>query len=86
MGYQAPVGVIILFCLLLCALYLVRRVASLESQYLQAVLSVNLLAAAHGILVLWFLDVVVPHVLFWVLNRTLRWHSWLWSNKMRFKK
>jgi len=71
-GYKTSRSVIMVFCFVVALAYGVKYVFSLSTPYLKAVFSDNFLSIIHALLVLGFLDVVAPYMLFHVLNFLIR--------------
>jgi hypothetical protein len=78
-GYKAPKGIIILYCLLVVT-YSVFAL-KIENSYLHLIADKEILILAHSIFVLWFLDFVVPPILFHIMNVVI----WLRTKIMRMK-
>lgn len=78
-GYKAPKGIIVLYCLLV-VLYSFFTLTETDS-YLQNIADKELLILAHSIFFLWFLDFVVPPILFGLMNGVI----WIRAKIMRMK-
>jgi hypothetical protein len=71
-GYKASRSVIITFCFFVCLVYLLQYILHLWPRYVEAVFSNNFLAITHAILVLWVLDVIIPRLLFHLMNALIK--------------
>ena len=71
-GYKAAKPVIILFCGVVIMGSLWRYSCGSNGGYLGYVASSNFLSVIHGLFLLWFLDVVIPNLLFWSVNGLIK--------------
>lgn len=76
-GYRAPKNVIILFCAIVVILVAYGYFNRIENGYLKAIASSNLSAIAHGVILLFLLDGLVPELLFRILNGVIKLRWWL---------
>lgn len=83
-GYKASKSVIVVFCILVAIVYAVKFWLGFRSSYLERIASSTLLAPIHLIIVLWFLDMVLPNGLFVALNYLIKWRVILMHRKLRF--
>lgn len=67
-GYKASRRVIILFCFFVAISYAVKYRYGIPTPYLNSIFTDNFLALTHALIILWFLDVVAPLVLFYFIN------------------
>jgi hypothetical protein len=74
-GYKAAKPVIITFCLIIIVIgvYCYNRQSS--ENYLTWLIGQDFLLLAHGIFLIWALDVAIPLLLFWAVNRLIRLKS-----------
>ncbi|MGR8999518.1 MAG: hypothetical protein ACU88J_10790, partial [Gammaproteobacteria bacterium] len=80
-GYKASRAVIILFCVLISVLYATTYFNCYHPPYLESIFKNNFLALTHSLLMLWILDVVIPEVLFQLINLVTKVRT-----KIAFKK
>lgn len=71
-GYKAAKRVIILFCGVVIVVSLWRYFYGCNGGYLGYVASSNFLSVIHGLFLLWFLDVVIPNLLFLSVNGLIK--------------
>lgn len=83
-GYKASKSVIILFCVLVAVIYVIKYKFGLRSEYLESIASSTLLAPIHLIILLWFLDVVLPNGIFLLLNRLIKGRIILMQRKFKY--
>jgi branched-subunit amino acid ABC-type transport system permease component len=67
-GYKAAKSVIVTFCLLVVLASYVAFNSSEIGEYLECVSQNNFLLGIHGLALVWFLDTVIPNLLFRLLN------------------
>lgn len=68
LGYKASKHVVILFCLLVIIFSIYRYNFESKTGYLSWLAEKEFLSTAHGLLVLWGIDVVIPLLLFFIIN------------------
>jgi len=71
-GYKTAKRIVILFCTLITMVEYYRYRSGATGGYLSHVSANNALFIIHSIVVLWILDVVVPILLFWVINGLIK--------------
>ena len=71
-GYKASKPVIIVFCGTVIIISFLRYKFNISGGYLGHIASNNTLSISHGIFFLWFLDVVVPNLIFFLINGTIK--------------
>ncbi|MCK9418355.1 MAG: hypothetical protein M0R70_03135 [Nitrospirae bacterium] len=76
-GYNTARRVIILFCLLVSTSFTWYFLAGVHSKYLKAVFSNSFLSLVFSILIIWTLDVIVPLLLFHMINVGIKLRSTL---------
>jgi hypothetical protein len=81
LGYKASKQVVVLFCILAIAASYYRYMSGTTNDYWSAVGGSEFLSLTHGLFFIWLLDVVVPWVLFWIINGTI----WLRTNVLFMK-
>jgi len=74
-GYNTARRVVILFCSLVVAGYVLYFIFGIENGYIKRIFSNNFLALTHSIFILWFLDVVMPVLLFHFINIIIKTRS-----------
>lgn len=67
-GYKAARNVIILFCVIVTISYAIKYAFGIQTPYLNKVFSESFLALTHALILLWLLDVVIPLLLFRLVN------------------
>jgi hypothetical protein len=67
-GYKTARSVIILFCLIAAVAFFIKYQFGIQTPYLSKVFSDSFLALTHSLILLWFLDVVMPLILFHIIN------------------
>lgn len=72
LGYKAAKSVIIVFCFIVIVTTFWRYKANMSGGYLGHIASNNTLSLIHGLFFIWFLDVVVPYLLFWLINGIIK--------------
>ena len=83
-GYKASKSVVVIFCIMVAIIYAIIYATGLKSGYLDSVFSNFLLAPIHLIILLWFLDVVLPNVLFIVLNWLIKGRIWAMHKRIKY--
>lgn len=71
LGYKASKQVVVLFCILAIAASYYRYVSGITGDYWSGVGGSEFLSLAHGLFFIWLLDIVVPWILFWIINGTI---------------
>lgn len=71
-GYKASRSLIVTFCFLVFIFYLIQYIFPFLPKYIGKIFSTNFLAITHAILFLWVLDVIIPRILFRLLNLLIR--------------
>jgi hypothetical protein len=64
LGYRASKHVVIIFCVLVISLSIYRYFSGASEDYWSEVSNSEALSVVHGLFLLWFLDVVIPQLLF----------------------
>jgi len=84
LGYKASKQVMILFCVtaIFISAYLYRMPTA--NNYYNWLENKQFLFAAHGILLLWLLDAIIPWMLFWVMNFLISVRYKIMFMKLRF--
>lgn len=75
-GYKASKPVIILFCALVSLFSFIRYLFDIKEGYPSYIASNSAKSITHGILALWFLDAIIPYLIFYLINIVI---------KLRFK-
>jgi hypothetical protein len=75
-GYKASKNVIVTFSLLILAGYTLFHFTGMSFPYLTGITNNSLLALAFGIVIISFLDHILPKIFLWLIN---------WLNKLRWK-
>jgi hypothetical protein len=83
-GYKASKGVVILFCGLAIVSTYFRFGAEVTNGYWDSVAGSEFSSLVHGIFFLWFLDVVVPRLIFIAINATIRLRAFITFMQMKF--
>lgn len=71
LGYKASKQVVVLFCALVIGLSISRHENGVTSGYWASVGDNEFLSLIHGLFSIWVLDVVIPWLLFWLINGTI---------------
>lgn len=71
LGYKASKHVVVLFCILAIAVSYFRYSTGIKEDYWFGVGGSEFLSLVHGLFFIWLLDVVVPWLLFWIINGTI---------------
>lgn len=82
-GYKTGSKIIIIFCIISIISYLIYRYVNFNVPYIKKVFSNNLLTLTHSILILWVLDVVLPHLIFNAINMIIKLRNQLITYKTR---
>lgn len=77
LGYKASKAVIIIFSFLTFVGYAIKFRTGLSTPYLRAIFSNSFLALTHSILVVWFLDLILPNLLFFAINGVIKFRAWV---------
>ena len=80
-NYKASRGIIIIFCGIVILLYLARYFFNLKFNYLTKVSSNQFVLLVHSIFFLYLLDVIIPNIIFFLLNRVIKYRT-----RLLFKK
>lgn len=72
LGYKAAKPVIILFCLLIIVMAIYSYNHQAPETYLNWLIEQDFLLVAHGVFLIWILEVVIPMLLFYSINGLLR--------------
>jgi hypothetical protein len=70
-GYKASKQVVVLFCALIIIISFYRYYNSIADDYWSSVDGSEFLSVVHGLFFIWLLDVVIPWLLFWIINGTI---------------
>ncbi len=73
--YKTSKNVIILFCALVFLGFIVWSFSAVKISYFSSIFSHPFLAITHTILILAFLDLVFPNILFGILNFLIKWRA-----------
>ncbi len=68
LGYKASKQVVVLFCALVIIVSFFRYNSGITGDYWSGVGESEFLSLVHGLFFIWLLDVVVPWLLFWIIN------------------
>lgn len=68
LGYKASKRVVVVFCALVITMSYCRYLSGTSEDYWSTVGDSEFLSLAHGLILIWLLDVVAPWVLFWLMN------------------
>lgn len=71
-GYEASKNVIILFCILILLTYILVKTLNIDVPPLKGLITNSITSIALAILVLIFLDEILPCFIFWLLNKVIR--------------
>lgn len=71
-GYKAAKSVIVLFCAFIIAIAYFRYSSGVTGGYVGFVGKSNFLSVIHGLFLLWSLDIVVPIIVFWLINGLIK--------------
>lgn len=71
-GYNAARRVIILFCAITAISFVIFFFFDFKNEYLKKITSNNFLALTHTIFALWILDVVMPVLIFYLINLMIK--------------
>lgn len=80
-GYKASRSVIMLFCFLVVISYAIKYYFEASTPYIDSIFSKNFLAVTHSLIILWVLDVVIPLLLFHIINLTIRLRKYVGFRK-----
>ena len=83
LGYKASKQVVVLFCALAIALSFLRYCNGWKNDYWSSVGGNEFLSLVHGLFLIWVLDVVLPWLLFWIINGTIWLRSAVVFMKLR---
>lgn len=72
LGYKASKQVVVLFCALVIVASVCRFESGITDDYWASVGGSEFLSLIHGLFFIWLLDVVIPWLLFWTINVTIR--------------
>jgi hypothetical protein len=67
-GYKASKQVIVVFCTFAIISSYIRYKFEIKDDYWSSVGASEFLSLIHGLFSVWFLDVIVPWLLFWIIN------------------
>ncbi len=70
-GYQASRNVVIMFCFLALLTYILVQTCNINIPFLKGLVTNNITSVVIAILVLVFLDKILPNILFWILNKLI---------------
>ncbi|MGZ4956857.1 MAG: hypothetical protein ACXWFG_14765 [Methylobacter sp.] len=71
LGYKASKQVVVLFCAFIIMASIFRYLSGISNDYWSGVGGSEFLSLVHGLFFIWLLDVMVPWLLFYVLNGTI---------------
>ena len=71
LGYKASKQVVVLFCALVIIFSIYRYHSSVTDDYWSGVDGSEFLSLVHGLFFIWLLDVLIPWLLFWIINGTI---------------
>lgn len=74
-GYKASQNVIVFFCILILFAYILVKILKIDVQLLKGLITNNITLMALAILVLVFLDEILPRFIFWFLNKVIRFRT-----------
>lgn len=83
LGYKASKQVVVVFCVLVIVASLCRYLSGTSDDYWSRVSGSEFLSLVHGLLFIWLLDVVVPWLLFWVINSIIWLRTTVLSMKIK---
>jgi hypothetical protein len=70
-GYKASQNVIILYCILILVAYVLVKSFKINAIFLKGLVSTNITSIPLAILALVFLEEILPHFIFWLLNNVI---------------
>lgn len=71
-GYRASRSVVVIFCGVAALVYGIKYYFSIKTPYLSAIFSQSFLSVVHAVILLWFLDVMIPILLFRLANKAIK--------------
>lgn len=72
LGYKASKHVVIMFCIIVILASVYRYYFSVGYDYFSSLEGQEFLTLTHAIFAIWFIDVVIPEILFFGINMVLR--------------
>ena len=82
-GYKAAKPIILVFCLIVISISLYRYFFQISAGYISYIASNNTSTIAHGIFILWFLDSIIPPVIFRIINLIIKLRLAIASKKLK---
>lgn len=72
LGYKASKQVVVLFCILVIGASVLRHHLGITNDYWASIERSEFLSLVHGLFLIWLLDVVIPWLLFGLVNGIIR--------------
>ena len=84
LGYKTAKSVIILFCAIVIVAAYFKYSNLITGNYFTFVGKSNFLSVVHGLFLLWVLDVIVPNLLFWIINGLIKLRKQIMFTRFKF--